>query len=1125
VKKSSPFLLLMLGLLVGFPAARLVTPPAAVVPPAAADATGAKAPTATPAAEPGVAPNRDSEDCKPVTGPQGKPVSPHSWCDPVRLVREFFGLRSDPAKLRVDSLKEIVAAAKATDYDLRFMVALVPAPPDPRLDQALEAIQEGFAHSESSHTIPPRPDYLIDRVWLPWTGADAALVRSAQKAPGLMLFRGGDPRSLALVFLVAEATKTGIQKGAFKSALDLIAELQEVSIEPDVAILGPSFSGSMESLRLAIQGWRSGREGRPGLKLKAASGSATAKDLEEVFRDMDVSFCRTVLPDDLLHDEAFAFLSTQMGWDLRRVALLTESDTAYGQKFLTTETHEQTERGPGPAHQSIVLIPFPSHISDVRSAVEVQEKAQAQTPAVENPLQANHPVLDLDLSTRETSTEIVPTFSPITTYSNDLRLSNLMGTIAREGIRYVGIVATDVKDKLFLAEQVHRMAPDVVLFTFDNNLLYAYPQVAETTDGMLVFSSSPLFTQGAPWLPASTEDRRRTLRQQFSGEFQQGVFEAVRYLLGARPVPAPRTWISAVGNGSLWPIARLADHSSSPAVLAAAGVCSEPVPRGLSEESGAGVGSGFAGKDDLQILLVAVILYLLAIELNRAALLEKVPGAPVDPVPGNRRLLVVGALLLSAAAGFLLAVGSIPLWARIFTPSPQVTLLSVQWAYLIALTFAYAMLLRNAAHAAHGARVRPAAAAAWTLGGALALVLLVLGIWEFCVPGTQIQFFHLRARALASGLSPLISLSAVGGAVYVWLRSELLRRRLMVRLATDCPLDALSDPALAGSLPIVESFRDLLTRTFPRGLRPWALPLVAFGPPVFLLWWTVQPIGETKAYGRLFVFFLAIAFSLSALSFYRFVRLWHGTRRLLHRLDDASPAVAEAFKQISEELDWRPIKSFGWQMPPFRTLVLSAHKLRQLVEAGRLKVDQYPDSLDVPLKAMFEGEREGGSVAEIENRNRLSRIFAQACLDLRTQVDQPDVRQFLALRVTAYLRYIFAHMRNSLIGALTSWLLVLLGVTAYVFEPKHFVSLAGWLALGMAVTVIVWVFLQMDRNPTLSRVGGTTPGQVTFDRVFLTKLLTYIGIPVLGLIATQFPQVGRMLGQVVGQLLRIGGGG
>ena len=49
----------------------------------------------------------------------------------------------------------------------------------------------------------------------------------------------------------------------------------------------------------------------------------------------------------------------------------------------------------------------------------------------------------------------------------------------------------------------------------------------------------------------------------------------------------------------------------------------------------------------------------------------------------------------------------------------------------------------------------------------------------------------------------------------------------------------------------------------------------------------------------------------------------------------------------------------------------------------------------------------------------------------------------------------------------------------------------------------------MDRNPTLSRIGGTTPGQVTFDRAFLTKLLTYAGIPILGLVATQFPASGK----------------
>lgn len=742
--------------------------------------------------------------------------------------------------------------------------------------------------------------------------------------------------------------------------------------------------------------------------------------------------------------------------------------------------------------------------------------------ALETPLQTEQRVLDMDLAGREQVGDLVPTFSPLTTLSSDMVLSNLLATLAREGVRYVGIVATDVKDKLFLAEKIRKFSPDVVLFTFDNNLLYAHPKYAQTMDGMLVFSSSPLFTEGAPWLPASREDSHGGQRRQFSGEYQQGVFEAVRYLLGAAPVAPPRAWISAVGNGALWPIAGLTvppiPQKEGAVQLCRSDKAAESAP---PEEPR---GNGFAGKDDLQILLVAVLLGLLAVGLNRMALLEEIPGSKLDYVPGNRRLLTLGAVLLAAAAGFLLAIGGIPLWSRLFVPSLPVDWEAAQWAYLLALALAYALLVRNSARAAHG-QISPILALAWALGGLLAFALLVFGVWWFCVPGSQIQFFHLRARALTSGLSPLVSLAAVGGAIYSWIWSELARRRLMARLATDCPLEAICDPATAGSMPILESFRDLLTRTLPAGVRPWVLPLIAFVPPVSLLWWTVQPIGETRGYGRFFVVFLAVAFALSALSFYRFFRLWRGTLRILHRLDDASPAVAQSFSEISEELDWRPIKSFGWQIPPFRTLVLSVHKLRALVEANKVVVKGYPDSLDIPLKAMFEHERDGGSAREIENRNAIGAIFAQACLDLRDQIADPEVKRFLALRVAAYLRYVFAHMRNSLIGGLTCGLLALVGVTAYVFEPKHFISLAGWLGLGIAVALTIWIFLQMDRNPTLSRIGHTTPGQVTFDRVFLTKLLTYAGIPILGLIATQFPQVGRMLGQLTSQLLRIGGGG
>jgi hypothetical protein len=1100
-----------LGLLAGYPAARIATAPTEKSEPSKAGVTVAAGPTSL-----------ERQDCKPKDA-QGN-TSPHPWCEPLRVLREFFGIPSDLEEPREKNLDDVVEAAKKSGYHLHFMVTLVPAPLDPRLDEALEAMKRGFAQS----------NYLLDRIWLPWTIADKTHEISFQKTSGILLFRrwkDGNAPELTLVFVVGETSKTGIQKDAFQEALALIgdlsriASLKGVAHKEKVAILGPSFSGSAESLRVALLHWKSSPEFKQ-LGFQIVTGSATASHLEKYF-DEDMNFCRMVLPDEVLHERALKFLQDHMGWDLRRVALLTESDTAYGRSLLESEKADH-----GHEHPPLVLIPFPSQISDLRNAVETEEEAQKAATAG-SPIPANHQTLDLRLSGREQVEDLVPTFSTLTTYSNELVLSNLLQTIAREGIRYVGIMATDVKDKIFLAEAVREFAPDVVLFTFDNNLLYAHPEYSVTMDGMLVFSSSPLFTEGTPWLPGSRNKSREFRRRQFSSEFQQGVYDAVLYLLQGDRVVKPRGWITAVGNGSLWPIARLRgekDDKGHHDTARLCGLASSGNPQqGGPQKKGKVAGTGFEGKDDLEILLAAVILYLLAIGLNRAALLgriERSARTPLDLVAGNRRLLVLGAALLAAAAGVLLAVGSIPLWAHLFYPSiPWVAWEPAQLVYLLALALVYALLVHNTARAARGKRASLAAGAVWTLGGLLAFTLLVLGIWWFCVPGDQIQLFHLRARVLSSGLSPLVSLCALGGAIYVWLWNELTRRRLMARLATDCPLEALCDPAMSGSTSILESFRELLTRSLPRGVRPWALPLIAFVPPVSLLWVTFQPIGETRGYGRFFVLFLAVAFSLSALSFYRFVRLWQGTLRLLHRLDNASPEVAKAFEDISAELDWRPIKSFGWQLPPFRTLVLSVHKLRGLVDTGRVKVAGYPESLEKPLKAVFDNERDGGSVPEIENRNALEEIFAQACLDLRSQLGEPEVKQFLALRVAAYLRYIFAHMRNCLTGALTSGLLALIGVTTYVFEPKHFVSLAGWLALVVAVTLVLGIFLQMDRNPTLSRIGRTIPGQVTFDRAFLTKLLTYGGIPVLGLIATQFPQVGRMIGQVAGQILRIGGGG
>ncbi|HEY4589881.1 MAG TPA: hypothetical protein VII86_11680 [Thermoanaerobaculia bacterium] len=1167
MNKNSPLLLLMLGILVGFPAARLTTGPGEGTKPEAKAEAAKPEPSKD---EDSVAREREAlqaEVCKPPAGdPKAKSGdAAYPWCMPVRLLRQFFSLPPGVEKTRGDSLREIMARANATNYDLRFMVALVPALPDPRMDQALDGIQRGFATFKNRNPggFPPASDdYLLDRAWLPWASSGDKpenLALATAPAPGLLLFRGSGPRALELVFVVPETSKMGIQKDAFREALDLITDLREAAIDPQVAILGPSYSGSVESLRQALLGWRLDRDGL--LSFQAASGSTTAEDLEAVFDELHVSFCRAALPDSVLMSRTFEFLSREMGWNLRRVGLLVEDDTRYGQSFVDPFSDPQRKEKVKP-----ILFTFPSHLADLRNAWEDLQKEQKA--AASNPVQPTRRALGLDLSGQEREADLVPTFTSTTTASNDLMFSNLLQTIGREGIRYVGIVATDPKDKLFLAEKLRQLAPDVVLFTFDNNLLYAHPDHVEEMSGMLVLSSYPLFTEGAPGFPrlrsgsgnaaASKATVKRSTggqRKQFGSEYQEGVYQAVRYLLGAKSLPDPQAWITVVGNGSLWPLARL---PIDPKALGEARFCAQLLkeqekkaqapapPRDARKKTAAApMQDGFDDKDDLQLLLAAALLCLLAVGLRRAALLEEISGSPLDPddgrpvhdVRGNRILLACGAGLLAAAAGILLGIAAIPLWlARRTTLENFLADLAQRPShsvYLLILAVAYGWLVWNVARAAHE-RLGLKAGALWTIGGVAAFALLVSGFLQLCVPGGQTQLFYLRARSFSSGLSPLLPLAALGGAIYVWLWSELKRRRLMVRLAADCPLESLYDPAVTGSAPILRSLRSLLTRTFPRRatpheMPPWVLPVIVFVPAVILLGSSVQPIGEAPPFGRLFIFLVLAAYALGALSFYRFVRLWRQTLRVLHRLDNSSPAVAKAFESISDELDWRPIKSFGWQIPPFRSLILSVQKLRALAAAGKVDLAAYvaddPDALDHGLRGTFAYEQEEGSVEEIQHRNTLERIFSRACVELRGDVEDPEVKQFLALRVAAYLRFVFAHLRNCLIGGLVSGLLALLAVNLYVFEPKHLVSLGGWVALAVAVSLTLWIFLQMDRNPTLSRIGGTTPGQVTFDRAFLSKLATYIGVPALGLVATLFPAVGQMLGRVTSQLLRVVGGG
>jgi hypothetical protein len=1058
-------------------------------------------PAARPGEPPAEAPAVEEQELPPAPdgAAAGSAESTADWSKVVRLYQEALGL---PGGERGGDLSALlgVLAERPVDTRLEFLVALVPDPLDSympeRFDQAVDAIQQAYADPGSVGIAPSQ--YLLDRIWLPWTDPDAA-ARTWRSTPGVLLFRNPGRGLLSTVFLVGESPKSGIARESFRNALQVIRAA--VPEGETVRILGPTFSGSAESLKLAL---------REVPRAEVISGSATATDLEKDLNDPPrASFCRTVVPDQILQRHAYEFLEEKMGWDPTKVALLIEADTAYGQAA-TSGQQSQTD---------FVIIRFPSRLSRLRTASEREADRGGKGGLV----RSSKTLLDLSLAEQGKPVDVVPQITPLSSRGNDLEIANLLETISREGIRYVGILATDVRDRLFLAERVRSFSKGIVLFTLDNNLLYAHPQVASSMNGTLVLTSFPLFTEGQPWLPGGEWAGRR-FRRQFTSELHQGVFLATRRLLTGASVPEPHVWITVVGGGSLWPIVSLPVEGDGDRFWTCGSAAGEAASSGGDGERG---GAEETARVDLKVLLVMAVLFLLALWLRSV-----VPPKDTFPTPGSaartRWLLILGVAVLWVTGGVVTVLGTLPLQR-----GSDLLLPELNRPFLVALTVAYAGLVWLIARTVRTFTglwsLTPGRGAAfvgwvlaWIAGAALMLLALNRLLPWLWMPG-GIPYFYLRLRNQASGLSPVTSLMWLGGGLFLWALLELKRCRLIVRQKTGWPFESCPERPLTGCAELAEDLRRILEQSLlsRRFLRFWIALVVALGFPVFLLAQILQPIAEIRPYGQVFLALAVLLLVFAANSFYRFVAAWRTLSALLQRLDHTR--LVGAFERISGAVRWNPMKGFGWQIPSFQTMALSVTKLEHLAAHGKHVIPGGGEALGDALSRAFDADRRGDFAEEIRARRDVGEVLSQASRDLAADLGDPEVADFVALRMVAWLRYVFAHLRNCLAGAMAPALLLLIAVTTWAFEPKQLVSFGIWAAVLGAAAVTLWTFVEIDRNASLSVIGGTTPGKVSFDRSFFVNVFTYGVIPLVGVITTQFPYFGRLFAQWFNPLMRLAG--
>jgi hypothetical protein len=167
------------------------------------------------------------------------------------------------------------------------------------------------------------------------------------------------------------------------------------------------------------------------------------------------------------------------------------------------------------------------------------------------------------------------------------------------------------------------------------------------------------------------------------------------------------------------------------------------------------------------------------------------------------------------------------------------------------------------------------------------------------------------------------------------------------------------------------------------------------------------------------------------------------------------------------------------------------------------------------------------SSADIKDKSEKEQESLNTVVWLRRQVPNPrDVfvriaEEYVAVRFVSFIHYAFSHLRNVLSFTLAGFVLMMAFIASYPLQPLHPVVAIAWVVGFAGIATVVWIFVDMDRNLILSYIAKSKPGQVELSLDFVTKLLVYGLVPLLTLLATQFPEIGVWVGRALSPALRL----
>jgi hypothetical protein len=1038
---------------------------------------------------------------------------------PVSVSGTFDLNVKDSAAKQIVKVEATIAAPAAETRDactvklpplskpFSFLITTIPDPERTHLglmfDRHLEAVRLAAADA----------GYSFDRYWLPWRNEEQPDspdpdIRKKneeekverEKQPGLLLFRSGDGSTPDLVvFLVGETPTSGVDVHQFLLAAcysDRLAEMAPGT--PDFkGILGPMFSGSFPSLDLAIE------ESYPKASLKEPILSGTTTNGKAIKEFQDHRNFHTTSHDD---DDSYCALVEQFRWT--RVAVLSEDGTGYGRDApICPEIHPDS-----------TLIYYPREISRLRNAYQ-DDPALAAAQKNLDPAARNQ--LSLSLSDSQNGRDTVPQFSAEQTpATQETALFQIADTLQRGRFPAVIVRGTNILDTLFLSRYLHQCCADLRVAVLDADLLFVHGTDSLDYLGILTVGSYPL--SPVTRLPEPNAPGQHI----FSSNDEEGAYYAALLLLEAPDPPllvdyagqfsdgtSPPVRISTVGRGTYWPVT--VDHTQK-------GTDLKRVPRQAPQPSDFGYPSRvwdtiFYASGALMLLYAGVYFY--AVDFSKPL---KRWCSDFHPRPDGE-----ASNCARAVCHLWISLSLLAAWCALAF-APLHLLLGegqMKWrlSALCAIVVSEALL---------GVIVdtcrRFVPNAIWV--GWVAIVIVILGVIWSTRPDQFRLFQSLRSVDLASGVAPSLPLimlfSVLAYCAWIYMQRFIFidERNPDVPALTSLPTEE------------VEGIKAFVNERNPLAGRKAVCAIIASACSTIPAWYWFGSIESTPFKWA----FLSLLFFCAALlggTAWQFVELWHRFRSLLQTLE--LHPIRQAFSDLPPMSRWSPLwqtsakkKSYAIReraaeslhmlcsLAPvsYQDLAHDMHRVegqvtcwRSLVRNGwrespahAAAANSLGNEIACKLEPMLDSWRPGSS-------ETIEKIKETHPKRVPGKKDQPGLlaAEFIALRHVAFIRYVMLHLKNKLSFLTGGFVLIAIALNSYPFAGADYFR---WWLTGVSLilgTIVVLVFVEMQRDPTLNRLMDTKAGEVNGD--FYTKLISAGVLPLLAVVSALFPSIGRFL--------------